>query len=60
MFLSSNSDWARFADAIPMARRIPEGRLQQLVAEAEAALAQFGKAAAVLIEGARFVAARKA
>ena len=35
-------------------------RLQQLVAEAEAALAQFGKAAAVLIEGARFVAARKA
>jgi farnesyl diphosphate synthase len=35
-------------------------RLQNLVAEAEAALAPFGKAAENLIEGARFVAARNA
>jgi farnesyl diphosphate synthase len=35
-------------------------RLDQLVAEAEAALALFGPAAAMLIEGARFVAARRA
>jgi farnesyl diphosphate synthase len=35
-------------------------RLEQLVAEAEAALAMFGPAAAMLIEGARFVAARRA
>jgi farnesyl diphosphate synthase len=35
-------------------------RLQQLVAEAEQALAPFGAAAAVLIEGARFVAERHA
>jgi farnesyl diphosphate synthase len=37
-----------------------KARLQQLVAEAEAALAQFGSAAAILVEGARFVAARHA
>jgi farnesyl diphosphate synthase len=37
-----------------------KSRLQQLVAEAEAALAQFGQAAAILVEGARFVAARHA
>ena len=37
-----------------------KARLQQLVAEAESALAPFGKAAAVLIEGAHFVAERKA
>jgi len=37
-----------------------KARLQQLVDEAEAALAQFGKAAAILVEGARFVAARNA
>jgi farnesyl diphosphate synthase len=35
-------------------------RLQHLVAEAEAALAPFGAAAATLIEGARFVADRRA
>jgi farnesyl diphosphate synthase len=35
-------------------------RLQQLVAEAEQALAPFGATAAILIEGARFVAARNA
>ena len=35
-----------------------KARLQQLVAEAEPALAPFGAAAAVLIEGARFVAER--
>jgi farnesyl diphosphate synthase len=37
-----------------------KARLQKLVAEAEAALAPFGAAAANLIEGARFVAARNA
>jgi farnesyl diphosphate synthase len=37
-----------------------KARLQQLVDEAEAALAQFGNAAAILVEGARFVAARNA
>jgi farnesyl diphosphate synthase len=37
-----------------------KARLQQLVAAAEAALAPFGPAAAILIEGARFVAARHA
>jgi len=37
-----------------------KARLQQLVAEAERALAPFGAAAAILIEGARFVAAREA
>ena len=35
-------------------------RLEQLVGEAEAALAPFGPAAAMLIEGARFVAERQA
>ncbi len=35
-------------------------RLTQLVAEAESALAPFGRAAAILIEGARFVAERHA
>ena len=35
-------------------------RLEQLVGEAEAALAPFGSAAAMLIEGARFVAERRA
>ncbi len=35
-------------------------RLQHLVAEAEAALAPFGTTAAILIEGARFVAERHA
>jgi farnesyl diphosphate synthase len=37
-----------------------KARLQKLVAEAESALAPFGAAAANLIEGARFVAARNA
>jgi len=37
-----------------------KSRLRQLVAEAEAALAPFGSAAAILIEGARFVAERHA
>ena len=37
-----------------------KARLRQLVAEAEAALAQFGQAAAILIDGARFVAERHA
>ena len=37
-----------------------KARLQQLVAEAESALAPFGKASAVLVEGAHFVAERKA
>ncbi|MGA2892425.1 MAG: polyprenyl synthetase family protein [Xanthobacteraceae bacterium] len=37
-----------------------KARLQHLVAEAEASLAQFGNAAAILVEGARFVAARHA
>jgi farnesyl diphosphate synthase len=37
-----------------------KARLAQLVAEAEAALAPFGQTAAVLIEGARFVANRNA
>jgi len=35
-------------------------RLRQLVAEAESALAPFGRAAAILVEGARFVAERHA
>jgi len=41
----------------------PDGakaRLRQLIADAEAALAPFGPAAAILIEGARFVAERHA
>jgi farnesyl diphosphate synthase len=37
-----------------------KARLQQLVAEAENALATFGPNAAILIEGARFVADRRA
>jgi farnesyl diphosphate synthase len=37
-----------------------KARLRELVAEAEAALAPFGQAAAILIEGARFVAERHA
>ena len=37
-----------------------KARLRELVAEAEAALAPFGQAAAILIEGARFVADRHA
>jgi farnesyl diphosphate synthase len=37
-----------------------KARLAQLVAEAEAALAPFGAAAAILVEGARFVADRHA
>ena len=37
-----------------------KARLRQLVAEAEDALAPFGAAAAILIEGARFVADRRA
>lgn len=37
-----------------------KARLKTLVAEAEAALAPFGKAAAILIEAARFVAERRA
>jgi farnesyl diphosphate synthase len=37
-----------------------KARLRQLVAEAEQALAPFGPAAAILIEGARFVAERRA
>ena len=37
-----------------------KARLRELVAEAEAALAPFGNAAAILIEGARFVADRHA
>src|SRR5580692_5649825 len=37
-----------------------KGRLRELVAEAETALAPFGQAAAILIEGARFVADRHA
>ncbi len=37
-----------------------KARLQQLVAEAEKVLAPFGKAAAILIEGAHFVAERNA
>ena len=37
-----------------------KARLRQLVAEAEQALAPFGPAAAILIEGARFVADRHA
>jgi farnesyl diphosphate synthase len=37
-----------------------KGRLEQLVTEAEAALAPFGAAAAMLIEGAHFVAERRA
>jgi farnesyl diphosphate synthase len=41
---------------IPGAKR----RLEQLVTEAEAALAPFGAAAAMLIEGAHFVAERRA
>jgi farnesyl diphosphate synthase len=41
---------------VPAARE----RLKELVAEAEAALAPFGAAAAVLIEGAHFVAERNA
>jgi farnesyl diphosphate synthase len=41
---------------IPGAKR----RLKQLVTEAEAALAPFGPAAAMLIEGAHFVAERRA
>jgi len=35
-----------------------KARLRELVAEAEAALAPFGAAGAILIEGARFVADR--
>jgi hypothetical protein len=35
-------------------------RLQQLVAEAERALAPFGAGGAILVEGARFVADRHA
>ena len=37
-----------------------KARLKQLVAEAETALAPFGQAAAILIEGAHFVAERRA
>ena len=37
-----------------------KARLEQLVAEAEAALAPFGPRAAILVEGARFVADRRA
>jgi len=37
-----------------------KARLKQLVAEAEQALTPFGPSAAVLIEGARFVAERHA
>ncbi len=37
-----------------------KARLRELVAEAEAALAPFGQSAAILIEGARFVAERHA
>jgi len=37
-----------------------KARLRELVAEAEAALASFGQAAAILVEGARFVAERHA
>jgi farnesyl diphosphate synthase len=37
-----------------------KARLGRLVAEAEAALARFGEAAAILIEGAHFVAERHA
>jgi farnesyl diphosphate synthase len=37
-----------------------KGRLRELVAEAEAALAPFGQSAAILIEGAHFVADRHA
>jgi len=37
-----------------------KARLRQLVAEAEEALAPFGSAAAILVEGARFVANRHA
>jgi farnesyl diphosphate synthase len=37
-----------------------KARLQQLVADAENALATFGPAAAILVEGARFVAERRA
>jgi farnesyl diphosphate synthase len=37
-----------------------KGRLEQLVGEAEAALAPFGSAATMLIEGAHFVAERRA
>jgi len=37
-----------------------KARLQQLVADAENALATFGPSAAILVEGARFVADRHA
>jgi farnesyl diphosphate synthase len=37
-----------------------KARLQQLVAEAEQALAPFGAGGAILLEGARFVADRHA
>ena len=37
-----------------------KARLKQLVAEAETALAPFGQAASILIEGAHFVAERRA
>ena len=37
-----------------------KARLKQLVAEAEQALAPFGSAAAILVEGANFVADRHA
>ena len=37
-----------------------KARLRQLVAEAEQALAPFGSAAAILVEGAKFVADRHA
>jgi len=37
-----------------------KARLRELVAEAEAALASFGQSAAILVEGARFVAERHA
>jgi len=37
-----------------------KARLSQLVADAEAALAPFGRAATILVEGARFVAKRHA
>ncbi|MFZ0607540.1 MAG: polyprenyl synthetase family protein, partial [Xanthobacteraceae bacterium] len=37
-----------------------KARLRELVAEAEAALAPFGRSAAILIEGAHFVAERRA